>query len=153
MIYKLHKDLSKAYGYRRVLIRTIEELSELIQALTNPALNDYDLSEEIVDCRMCFAWLKRQWNRNGFHFSSSMAKRKESYTKEEFIYNLSKMQFLLSKELRGFGIKDEHLQQMAVVYFMMDYITQEKDLYDKNAYWTRVKENLYIRRLKNNELR
>ena len=52
MTYELHKDISREYGYRRVLIRSIEELSELIQALSNPGLNDFDLSEEVVDCRM-----------------------------------------------------------------------------------------------------
>lgn len=153
MKYELHREISRVYGYKRVLVRTTEELSELIQALTNPGLNDFDLAEEIVDCRMCFLWLKRQWERKGFSFDKRMSERKKSYTKEECIYNLSRMQFFLTKQLRGFEIKTEHLCQMAVVYFIMDYLTEEHSLFSKNAYWTRIKENKYTKRLENCELK
>lgn len=153
MKYELHKEISQVYGYKRVLIRTIEELSELIQALTNPGLNDFDLSEEIVDCRMCFMWLKRQWKRKGFNYNKVAHDNNKTYNNDEQIYNLSRMQFFLTKQLRGFEIRNEHLMQMAIIYSIMDSLTEDHDLFAKNAYWTRIKEGKYARRLENCELK
>ena len=138
---KLHKQILINKGREYIHVKTMEEISELISALSCKVLNIDNLAEEICDVYIYLYRIKNILPERNIHVSNKM----NNCNIKTSIYYLSSTIRCISKGCLNHTYTDECYKSISNVYNILESIIDRYNLYRDVQQWIYKKEERDIR--------
>jgi hypothetical protein len=132
---KLQHSITDMSGDDFIFMKMQEELSELINCLSEQEIDIYHLSEEICDVYTCLYRLRHKIEKK-----ARIRISRREYSLKQCIYNLSRFQQLVSKSYLYNNYKSRFFYSMNDTYNVICCLVNKYKIKDKVQEWIEKKQ-------------